>query len=145
MDCYTKFFIEPEEGESDAMRQSRETVGRALIRSWMDQEHQLRRFEAENQWDERDGGYSEHLFDQAFESLRDEDIPEGSCRIIEAEKIADKWAKERTERCLNAQAIIERQLEAIGYRKGDVFEEYNEEAPYWRMMEQRAVDRDGRW
>lgn len=40
------------------------------------------------------------------------------------------------------QAMIERQLAALNWRRGDVWDDYNEEAPYRRMMESQAQARD---
>lgn len=40
------------------------------------------------------------------------------------------------------QAVIENLLDAVGWARGDVFDRFNEEAPYHRMMESKAQARD---
>lgn len=56
---------------------------------------------------------------------------------IERVRRGDAVAKWKAE-----QAIIETALNAMGWARGDVWDDYNEEAPYRRMMESKAQARD---
>ena len=145
MDCYTKFFIEHREGESPEMREVREQRGRALIAEWWRLENADREYSymSQEDWEESFNWYYEGECERMSIAL-DRDLSQEEEK--ECEKLAKKKMTSVSEKRDMEKELIVQQLEGIGWKRGDVFDDYNEEAPYWRMMEQRALDREGgRW
>lgn len=59
---------------------------------------------------------------------------QNSIEYSEVGESIEKWKMQQT--------MIERQLEALNWERGDVWDSYNEEAPYRRMMESKAQGRE---